>query len=206
MKKRVLSFLLACFMVVSTFIISKPLVHVHAVEGEQTFVEGENQWTLPENFRPDTLSTFDENGWPINGQWRLRSYAYVNSTQANFASVLKLGTTGSTAPAWWINPTGQTQSEQFSSNGTNPGMRVNPFNSAAAIVCRRCGAVRHDFVLLLLSGRGTAGRQPHCQYFVGSRACGFYVYLGADSGRTADFFGFRRLYSDFVNDSDYCFG
>ncbi|MBQ8254735.1 MAG: metallophosphoesterase, partial [Clostridia bacterium] len=32
MKKRVLSFLLACFMVVSTFIISKPLVEVHAVE------------------------------------------------------------------------------------------------------------------------------------------------------------------------------
>ena len=33
MKKRVLSFLVACVMVVSTFIISKPLVHVHAVEG-----------------------------------------------------------------------------------------------------------------------------------------------------------------------------
>ena len=36
MKKRVLSFAMACLMVVSTFIISKPLVHVHAVEVEAT--------------------------------------------------------------------------------------------------------------------------------------------------------------------------
>ncbi len=36
MKKRVLSFLLACFMVVSTFIISRPLVDVHAVDNAGT--------------------------------------------------------------------------------------------------------------------------------------------------------------------------
>ena len=49
MKKRALSLLLACFMVVSTFIISRPLVDVHAVE----FSEGENQWTLPYNWSKD---------------------------------------------------------------------------------------------------------------------------------------------------------
>lgn len=42
MKKRVLSFLIACLMVVSTFIISKPLVHVHAVDGEDV-----TEWALP---------------------------------------------------------------------------------------------------------------------------------------------------------------
>ncbi len=39
MKKRILSFLVACFMVASTFIISKPLVHVHAVDGESAYGE-----------------------------------------------------------------------------------------------------------------------------------------------------------------------
>ncbi|MBE6582039.1 MAG: hypothetical protein E7648_02090 [Ruminococcaceae bacterium] len=39
MNKRVLSFLMACLMVVSTFIISKPLVHVHAVESNDGYLD-----------------------------------------------------------------------------------------------------------------------------------------------------------------------
>ena len=72
MKKRILSFLMACFMVASTFIISKPLVHVHAVEGDEvTYTEGENQWTLPMDW--NTTGTFDKNNWElaIQGQWQL---------------------------------------------------------------------------------------------------------------------------------------
>ena len=60
MKKRVLSLLLACFMVVSTFIISKPLVHVHAVEDETVYTENENQWTLPTDWSTGKVEKYME--------------------------------------------------------------------------------------------------------------------------------------------------
>ena len=71
MKKRVLSLLLACFMVVSTFIISRPIVDVHAVEAEAL-----ETWALPYNWH--TNLDKDENGWELasknNGLWRLTSF------------------------------------------------------------------------------------------------------------------------------------
>ena len=39
MKKRILSFIVACLMVVSTFIISRPLAHVHAVESNDGYLD-----------------------------------------------------------------------------------------------------------------------------------------------------------------------
>ena len=79
MKKRVLSFLVACVMVVSTFIISKPLVHVHAVDGDTNFVEGENQWTMPTNWHE--ASTKDAKGWvlPVMGHWSLQAYTNLDT-------------------------------------------------------------------------------------------------------------------------------
>ena len=82
MKKRILSFLVACVMVVSTFIISKPLVHVHA-EDETTYVEDENQWTLPMNWyngvEHDTYTDSDGKTWDLasikNGLWKLTSFS-----------------------------------------------------------------------------------------------------------------------------------
>ncbi|MBO5041231.1 MAG: hypothetical protein J6D09_09080 [Clostridia bacterium] len=86
MKKRILSFLVACVMVVSTFIISKPLVHVHAVESETTFVEGENQWTMPTNWHE--ASTEDANGWvlPVMGQWSLQGYTNLDTADKKVAA------------------------------------------------------------------------------------------------------------------------
>ena len=76
MKKRVLSLLLACFMVVSTFIISKPLVHVHAVD--ENFEEGVNMWTLPTDWSHGKVETYM--GWdiPKQGQWQLGGYYNVD--------------------------------------------------------------------------------------------------------------------------------
>ncbi len=78
MKKRALSLLLACFMVVSTFIISKPLAHVHAVDNEQ-YVEGENMWTLPTDW--STGIEKDANGWdmPYIGNWKLLGYTNLDT-------------------------------------------------------------------------------------------------------------------------------
>lgn len=83
MKKRALSLLLACFMVVSTFIISRPIVDVHAVETPD-FVEGENQWTLDYNWSKN-LDPKDKNGWELasknNGIWRLSSFSDPANTE-----------------------------------------------------------------------------------------------------------------------------
>ncbi len=72
MKKRVLSFLLACLMIVSTFIVTTPHIHVDAVE----YIEGVNQWTLPMNWAHDLDK--DERNWELasknNGLWRLTSF------------------------------------------------------------------------------------------------------------------------------------
>ena len=85
MKKRALSLLLACFMVVSTFIISRPLVDVHAVE----FSEGENQWTLPYNWSKDN-DTYVSGGktWDLTskgcGLWRLTSLIDTETGKLNW--------------------------------------------------------------------------------------------------------------------------
>ena len=72
MKKRVLSFVLACLMVVSTFIVVTPHIYVDAVE----YIEGLNQWTLPMDWTEDLDK--DSNGWELaskmNGLWRLTSF------------------------------------------------------------------------------------------------------------------------------------
>ncbi len=104
MKKRILSFLVACVMVVSTFIISKPLVNVYAVDNETTFVEDENQWTLPYNWNGynngnyGVLDTYTDSSnvvWDIasqgNGLWKLTSFA---------PSTGKLSWTGTTGASW----------------------------------------------------------------------------------------------------------
>ncbi|MBQ8254558.1 MAG: hypothetical protein IJY94_03530 [Clostridia bacterium] len=84
MKKRVLSLLLACFMVVSTFIISRPVVDVHAVE----YTEGVNQWTLPMNWGSDALEVevvegrAESESWRLakQGPWRLTSFTDLDDT------------------------------------------------------------------------------------------------------------------------------
>ncbi len=74
MKKRVLSFLLACFMVASTFIISRPLVDVHAVENVAY-----ETWNLPTDWT--TGIEKDSNGWdmPYNGVWKLLGYTNLDT-------------------------------------------------------------------------------------------------------------------------------
>ncbi len=67
-------------MVVSTFIISRPLVDVHAVEADGTYVENEDMWTLPMDW--NTTDEIDSNGWSISkkGQWELTSFATPSAT------------------------------------------------------------------------------------------------------------------------------
>ncbi len=74
MKKRVLSFLLACFMVVSTFIISRPIVDVHAVE-----VENGTVYELPLDWSTGTET--DAKGWymPYMGPWKLLGYTNLDT-------------------------------------------------------------------------------------------------------------------------------
>ncbi len=72
MKKRVLSFILACFMVVSAFIISQPIAHVHAAESE-------TKWTMPTDW--SVATTKDANGWvmPYIGNWKLLGYTDLDT-------------------------------------------------------------------------------------------------------------------------------
>ena len=77
MKKRVLSLLLACFMVVSTFIISRPVVDVHAVENEAI-----ETWTMPYDWSNGAVETYM--GWDkaVQGQWKLSGYSNLDTATA----------------------------------------------------------------------------------------------------------------------------
>lgn len=135
MKKRVLSLLLACLMVASTFIISKPLVHVHAIDGEEA-----TEWALPLDFKWGDNITKDSKGWPINGNFRLRAYAYKNETQIDYNTVLvtsKSNRTGGTESkgTWWYMADIQGDGELINKyDASKAGVRVNPCQAAAAIV------------------------------------------------------------------------
>ncbi len=96
MKKRALSLLLACFMVVSTFIISRPIVDVHAVE----YTEGVDQWTLPYNWSKDN-DTYVTGGkaWDLtsknSGLWRLTSLIDPEAGKLNWNDAHSLSYTES---------------------------------------------------------------------------------------------------------------
>ncbi len=85
MKKRILSFIMACFMVVSTFIISKPFTRVQAVE----YKEGENMWTLPMDWSTGLKQSAD--GWDLAqiGQWRLTSFSDLSTLTERVGSAAK---------------------------------------------------------------------------------------------------------------------
>ncbi|MBQ7778917.1 MAG: hypothetical protein IJ404_00335, partial [Clostridia bacterium] len=115
MKKRVLSFLVACLMVVSTFIISKPLVHVHAVDGEEI-----TEWALPMNWNTGnkaentdgTLFTTDR-GWDYaeraDEPWKFAFYTDVDAGTAYTAESSKTAAdasnTSGIGPAPYIEST-----------------------------------------------------------------------------------------------------
>ncbi|MBQ7779167.1 MAG: metallophosphoesterase, partial [Clostridia bacterium] len=87
MKKRTLSFIMACLMVVSTFIISRPLVEVHAIE----YNEDENQWTLPMNWAVG-LEVDEATGWDLvkQGPWKLSFFENPDDSstiQENVANI-----------------------------------------------------------------------------------------------------------------------
>ncbi len=88
MKKRILSLLMACFMIASTFIISKPIAHIHAVETDVP------TYTLPMDW--SSTGTKDNNGWElaIQGPWRLTRFGDPSdiSTMSNQASTNTIGT------------------------------------------------------------------------------------------------------------------
>ena len=90
MKKRILSFLLACFMVASTFIISKPIVHIYAVDNDADTYQLPMDWTSTGNF--------DGNGWELaeKGQWRLTNFGDPANiaTMVNKASQAEIGSRG----------------------------------------------------------------------------------------------------------------
>ncbi|MBQ7779158.1 MAG: WD40 repeat domain-containing protein [Clostridia bacterium] len=113
MKKRALSLLLACFMVVSTFIISRPVVDVHAVE----YYEDVNQWTLPMDWNTGNkaestsgaLFTTDR-GWDYaeraDEPWKFAFYTDVDAGTAYTASssttAANASNTGGIGPAPYI--------------------------------------------------------------------------------------------------------
>lgn len=93
MKKRALSLILACFMVVSTFIISRPVVDVHAVEYYENF----NQWTLPtdwstglKNDNPGAALYTRDYGFDYaeraDGRWKFAFYTNVDKAIAHVAA------------------------------------------------------------------------------------------------------------------------
>ena len=87
MKKRTLSLIMACLMVLSTFIISRPLVKVDAIE----YNEDENQWTLPMNWAVG-LDVDEETGWDLakQGPWKLSFFKDpddVSTIQEKVASI-----------------------------------------------------------------------------------------------------------------------
>ena len=77
MKKRILSFLLACFMVASTFIISRPIIDVHAVEADET------EWIM------DPGAFYTGNG--TDGPFQIGDFANSGGTFRNVSAW---------APAW----------------------------------------------------------------------------------------------------------